>query len=418
MKTDLTLISIELTKLCNMKCVMCVSHGAGLYKGQADKQPNFMDKLLFKDIIHQYKKLQPNWDSRSVIPQFQGEPTIHKNFIEYCEICEKEDMQFSFTTNALKLDKYVVDELVKMKNFRGLTVSIDGFYKDTYEKIRKIGSFDTVVENSKYAFHQLAKENLNRKYNTINTGLSFTHQPLNKDELQLFVDQWIGYTNHININNVAIDGKPSFYNHAMSNYRDPCGDLWHFMIILTDGKVVPCCRDDKYEMDMGNINSNSLEEIWFGKKYTEMRKAHLEQNFSKLPLCNNCDTWACRTAKRKTIDNERYVREEGPFFATYRPKQLKDVDFIIGEDQFDGQFVTSLISRNPQNVNIILHNNRVDVPEKLDTKFSGIDVWLTPTLVLSQNHNFLDKLIKNKEIFCSNFLEKYLRTKYPDNKNG
>lgn len=58
MKTDLNLISIEITKLCNMKCVMCVSHGAALYKDQADKQPNFMDKSLFEDIVKQYKKLQ------------------------------------------------------------------------------------------------------------------------------------------------------------------------------------------------------------------------------------------------------------------------------------------------------------------------------------------------------------------------
>ena len=135
MKAELNLLTVEWTKLCNLKCIMCVSHGAGLYAGQADKQPGFMEQSLFESIVDQYTYLNPDWQRRSMIPQFQGEPTIHPKFLEYCEIMDKADVQFSFTTNALKLSKEMVQELVKLKNFCGFTVSMDGATKETLSLI-------------------------------------------------------------------------------------------------------------------------------------------------------------------------------------------------------------------------------------------------------------------------------------------
>ena len=44
------------------------------------------------------------------------------------------------------------------------------------------------------------------------------------------------------------------------------------------------------EIVLGNVNDNSLEEIWNGKKYQELRKMHISGKFPKGHKCSEkCD---------------------------------------------------------------------------------------------------------------------------------
>ena len=70
----------------------------------------------------------------------------------------------------------------------------------------------------------------------------------------------------------------------------PCLSLFKAPHICKDGKVVVCCRDFELKMTVGDLNKQSLEEIWFSDEITEMRLAHIRGDFdSKTPLCHLCD---------------------------------------------------------------------------------------------------------------------------------
>ena len=43
---------------------------------------------------------------------------------------------------------------------------------------------------------------------------------------------------------------------------------------MADGNVVPCTQISNNELVLGNVNENTLEEIWNGKKYKELRKVN------------------------------------------------------------------------------------------------------------------------------------------------
>jgi hypothetical protein len=59
---------------------------------------------------------------------------------------------------------------------------------------------------------------------------------------------------------------------------------------MADGNVVPCTQISNNELVMGNINENTLEEIWNGKKYKDLRKMHISGNFPKDHKCSEkCD---------------------------------------------------------------------------------------------------------------------------------
>jgi radical SAM protein with 4Fe4S-binding SPASM domain len=59
---------------------------------------------------------------------------------------------------------------------------------------------------------------------------------------------------------------------------------------MADGNVVPCTQISNNELVLGNVNENTLEEIWNGPKYEELRKMHVTGKFSKDHKCDKkCD---------------------------------------------------------------------------------------------------------------------------------
>ena len=69
-----------------------------------------------------------------------------------------------------------------------------------------------------------------------------------------------------------------------------CEYPWTSLTVMADGNVVPCTQISNNEIVLGNINENSLEEIWNGKKYEEFRKMHISGKFPENHKClKNCD---------------------------------------------------------------------------------------------------------------------------------
>ncbi len=69
-----------------------------------------------------------------------------------------------------------------------------------------------------------------------------------------------------------------------------CAYPWQQMIIDLTGEVVPCCYWSGYGnfgKPLGNTNKNTIEEIWNGKGYKELRKQFKENDLDNHP-CGNC----------------------------------------------------------------------------------------------------------------------------------
>ncbi|MDA3780792.1 MAG: SPASM domain-containing protein, partial [Bacteroidales bacterium] len=66
-----------------------------------------------------------------------------------------------------------------------------------------------------------------------------------------------------------------------------CKRLWQTSVITWQGKILPCCFDKSEDYIMGNINSESLQNIWLNKQYNSFRKQILKKR-AKIDICNNC----------------------------------------------------------------------------------------------------------------------------------
>ena len=220
--------------------------------------------------------------------------------------------------------------------------------------------------------------------------MSYTDQPENEGELKMFVKQWVGKVNYINVNNVAVDGRPQKLNFPIQNERVACGDLWHFMVILSDGKCVPCCRDYLYELEMGNVSQQSLEEVWFGEKYKRFRQLHKKGEWSQISLCDDCDSWACRVNPRKDIIGNNVIEEQGPFYSTFRASKFDRIAVICHENEVDPSLYQSISASDVQEAYIFLSTDRLDhIHRDTSVKFPGMKIFYTPTLEMDVNRESL-----------------------------
>jgi len=70
--------------------------------------------------------------------------------------------------------------------------------------------------------------------------------------------------------------------------RVPCQRLWTGLNVHWDGSVVSCCIDFDDEYVLGNVKEQSLEEIWNGVKFRQLRELHASGQWDKVAMCRNC----------------------------------------------------------------------------------------------------------------------------------
>ncbi len=58
--------------------------------------------------------------------------------------------------------------------------------------------------------------------------------------------------------------------------------------MLWDGRVVPCCFDFNAVNTMGDLNAQTLEEIWNGPKYVALAASWRLAQKNDTPLCAKC----------------------------------------------------------------------------------------------------------------------------------
>lgn len=72
--------------------------------------------------------------------------------------------------------------------------------------------------------------------------------------------------------------------------RDTCALPFQQLIIRPDGKVRPCCNDPLGKYTMGDLNHQTIAEIWGGAAFTHVRN-QLKKGRNMLDKCRKCDAF-------------------------------------------------------------------------------------------------------------------------------
>lgn len=285
-------ISVEPTTSCNLRCPECPS---GLRS--FTRPTGMLSKELFKKVIDQMSS-HVNY----LTFYFQGEPYLHKEFLEMVTYARSRNIYTATSTNAHYLKDHQAKKTVESGLHR-LIISIDGTTQDTYEQYRVGGDLTKVMQGARNVIKWKKELKSSTPY------VIFQFLVVKPNEHQ--VDELKDLAREIGVDEVILktaqvydyqQGNPLIpENEQYSRYKrqpdgtyvikntleNSCWKLWHSCVITWDGKVVPCCFDKDAQYQLGDLQQMRFREIWFGQAYHDFR-TKLVRSRKEIDICTNC----------------------------------------------------------------------------------------------------------------------------------
>ncbi|MCX6272452.1 MAG: radical SAM/SPASM domain-containing protein [Bacteroidetes bacterium] len=294
-------ISIEPTNVCNLKCPECPA-GTGLLNRPA----GFISMVHIDHIINKLPK-----EVWMVNLYFQGEPLLHPALPDIIQRFAGSKRYVSLSTNAQCLSADLAERLVR-SGLDHLIISMDGYDQVSYEKYRKGGDFKKVTDGIQFVTDARKRAGRLDPFIEIQS-LLLRHNEERKDDIkeiarQCGADRVVfktaqfyrpgkdndliplhDWNRRYSIDNIG--------NYVLKNsMRNRCFRMWSSCVVTWDGKLIPCCFDKEAGYVMGELNKESLLEIWKGLEYQKFRKKVFQQR-REIPICGNC-TEGMRGIKR------------------------------------------------------------------------------------------------------------------------
>ncbi len=268
----ITLI-VENTAKCNFKCPMCPRE-FGYYP------PEDFDFELFKDVIDQVKG-----QTELVFPWGGGEPLMNPELHKMVRYCKDHGIYTVVSTNASLLDDAKSRELIRA-GLDNIILAFDGTTPEVYEEYRKGGDFHQVRANI-LRFLEVKKE----MGADVFTVLQMVRLPHNQHQVRDFHRMWdVEGVDEIRIkeDEIVIPEVALEERIQHERRRHPCYQLWQGPATINyKGDFYPCCHTWQSE-PFGNVNEQSVHELWNSEKMQRMRAAHLRGDLSEYPDCVNC----------------------------------------------------------------------------------------------------------------------------------
>lgn len=297
--------SITLTMLerCNYDCVMCTH------------QVHSSRKQISWEGLRQLEAVLPFTQTLAISG---GEPLLYDRLDDFIRLCHAAQCAPLIQTNGslLKAGKrrYVVENQVL-----GLKISCDGATPETYERIRRGGSFANLVGNIQ-ALNRLKEQTgsvrpyLEFNFVAMRSNIEelprmallasrlgvmavnvfllvaeneemareslYFHQDLADEQFKLAVvaGQRLG----VDMRVPPLFRMPTAAEQAQAG-RPRCTEPWRMMTVNVSGEVAICCGGAG---NAGNLNTDSFEAVWNHPKRVKVRET--VNTDRELPCCRNC----------------------------------------------------------------------------------------------------------------------------------
>lgn len=276
-------VLIDTISYCDLRCTMCVHKEMARKKG-------IMPWNLFTKIIDEIAEADK--DVR-VWMVFFGEALILKktkptifDMIAYAKSKGLTDVVLN--SNANLLDEKAARGLID-SGLDAIYFGIDAYTPETYAKLRVGGDYSRVINNIEN-FIRLKRE---RGAEKPKVYVQFVEMDINAHEKEDFINFWRRKGAIVKIRpKVSWGGLIDAPNLILGNEdRWPCHWAMQTLSITNTGKVVTCAVDLDARFVAGDVNTQSLKEIW-NNKLKKLRQLHASKRFEDLPdNCKECKDW-------------------------------------------------------------------------------------------------------------------------------
>jgi radical SAM protein with 4Fe4S-binding SPASM domain len=266
-------ISMELNNDCNKACSCCIRPG----------ETQMMDTRLKEKIFLEIDK-----KVLALCPNYLGEPMLHMeillDWIQRAKEAGAVDIRMN--TNGSLLTPKTFAQL-SLAGLDLLSISVDKYHKneDIMQNVRWYKELRKWLATSKPIIRQ---SSIVDPKGTNTVAYSEVFDEVIYRELMDYGDN-------------TEDATP------LPNWR--CEQLWQKLMIKADGGVQPCCGIPYDGEIIGDINVQSIHEIWHGSPMTKIREFHLRGESHLLDICAKCPLrkMVVQKEKAKQLDKEVVV---------------------------------------------------------------------------------------------------------------
>ena len=306
-------LRLEVTTKCNYNCIICP-------REKLTRKKETMSFELFRYIFDKINSETSQYDTLS-FPGL-GEPLLDKTIDDKIIYAKQHNYTVLMLTNGsmLTVDRFKRLEDIGLDSIR---VSIYGDSPESYNAIHGTKNTD---------LFQKIKENLTEISRIKNkTSLLITYNVVegcNDSALESWIEYWKDKVDLLEVwrPHNWVDGRS--YRSVQREKAKTCGRPWKTPLqIQVDGTVNMCCFDFDGKLLLGDLNTQTLKEIFESSMFKKILKHHTTGRFggSRL-ICENCDQRNLNKSE-VMIYNSRYNINE-------RVKQVsttyKDITVIKG----------------------------------------------------------------------------------------
>jgi hypothetical protein len=175
-----------------------------------------------------------------------------------------------------------------------MKISFYGTDEASYNNTMKRLDFNVTFQNVK-DFLRIRKEMKRRHPRLILQYLPTETNQARTDEFRALweplIDKQAG--DCLNVATLHNYGGGRTYNRMGKKIVTVCYFPWTSMSVLWDGRVVTCCMDSNGVQVLGDLNSQTVKEVWMGPVLTGVRDDFKKLRYDAYPVCQSCD-WVLR----------------------------------------------------------------------------------------------------------------------------
>jgi radical SAM protein with 4Fe4S-binding SPASM domain len=251
--------------------------------------------------MNQYKKIIDELEETTLEIYFQnwGESTLVAELPSMIKYASSKGIYTHLSTNfSRKYKPGFLEDLIG-SGLALLHIDLDGLTQEVYEKYRKKGNLQLVLNNINRAVE--LKKRMDVFFPKIEVCmLAMKHNEHQFDDFkQMAVELGV---DHYQIDKIQVDPNSKFSQSWLPNNKEyiydsygaedsnkPCHWPWSGMVINWDGNISACCVVDSPKADFGNVYEKNVMEIWNNDFFVSSRAEFGNQEeIVKQTICNIC----------------------------------------------------------------------------------------------------------------------------------
>ncbi len=282
-------ICVDIAEVCNLACIHC-PHPE--FKESPYYQKRYLDPKLNRKMVDEVRE-EGKGITQYIRYTSNGEPLIHpKGYDMIAYAVEHSGTFVTLTTNGTIMNEKRTRRLLD-SGIHMIDISIDAFTPETYAAIRVGGDLEVTRANVLRLLEWVRKSGSSTR-----VVVSYVEQPGNRHETADFERYWKEQgADYVVIRRLhsAAGAVPEIaremWEDGGEEQRRPCPYPWERLTLNPRGQLAFCPTEWEYKAEFVDFSKTTIRKVWQGSFMESLRKAHMDNDFSRHKTCGQCPDW-------------------------------------------------------------------------------------------------------------------------------